>query len=318
MVRYLAYLDTKAKDGLLNHGLGDWYDQGPNRPGMPQLTPIALSATAFYYLSAQTLSRIAHQVGREDDAAAYEEKAQTIGESFNKAFFNSATGTYATGSQTAQALPLVLNLVPANKRTAAVAVLVRDIENRDYAITAGDIGYRYLLRALANAGRSDLIYRINSQTETPGYGYQLSHGCTSLAEAWNAERGSSQNHFMLGHIMEWFYADLAGIAPDPLAPGFKNILIQPHPTGDITWANARHDSPYGPVSVKWKIEGDHFILQVDVPANTTATIRVPGRNAQFVDSPEASAATWVKETSRIGTECVYEVASGHYRFMSDW
>jgi len=319
MVRYLVYLDTTAKDGLLDHGLGDWYDQGPNRPGMPQLTPIALPATAFYYLTAETLSRVANQIGRTEDATAFEQKARTIGERFNKAFLNSATGVYATGSQTAQSLPLVLGLVPANKRAAAVAALVRDIKNRDYAITAGDVGYRYLLRALADAGRSDLIYQINSQTETPGYGYQLAHGCTSLAESWNAERGSSQNHFMLGHIIEWFYADLAGIAPDPAAPGFKHILIQPHPTGDITWANASHDSPYGPVSVKWKIENGRFLLSVDVPANTTAAIRMPGRNAQLVDSPKASSTTpLVKEISRVGTECTYEVASGHYRFLSDW
>ena len=318
MCRYLAHLDSRSKDGLLNYGLGDWFDQGPNRPGMPQLTPIALPATAFYYLSAETLSRIAHQIGREEDATAYEQKAESIGESFNKAFFNSATGVYATGSQTAQALPLVLNLVPIKKRPAVIAALVRDIENRDYALTAGDIGYRYLLRALADAGRSDLIFRINSQSEKPGYGYQLAQGCTSLAESWNAERGSSQNHFMLGQIIEWFYADLAGIAPDPVVPGFKNILIQPHPTGDITWVNTRHDSPYGPVSVKWQIQNSRFLLQVDIPANTTATIRVPGRNAQLVDSPESSVASWVKERSRIGTECVYVVASGHYSFTSDW
>ncbi len=318
MVRYLAYLDTTAKDGLLNYGLGDWYDQGPNRPGMPQLTPIALPATAFYYLTAETLGRIASQIGRADDATALEQKARTIGERFNSAFFNPATGVYATGSQTAQALPLVLNLVPAKKRAAATAALVRDIEAHDYAITAGDIGYRYLLRALAKAGRSDLIYRINSQTEKPGYGFQLEHGCTSLAEAWNAERGSSQNHFMLGQINEWFYADLAGIAPDPVTPCFKNILIQPNPTGDISWANARHDSPYGPVAVTWKIENGRFLLTVDIPANTTATVRVPGRNAQLIDTPNSSIAKWVKESSRVGTECTYEIASGHYQFRSDW
>jgi len=318
MCRYLAYLDTMAHDGLLSHGLGDWYDQGPNRPGMPQLTPIALPATAFYYLSANTLGRIAHQIGQEPDATSFEQKARTLRENFNTAFFNPATGVYATGSQTAQALPLVLDLVPASKRAAAVAVLVRDIENRDYAVTAGDVGYRYLLRALADAGRSDVIFRINSQSEKPGYGYQLAHGCTSLAEAWNAERGSSQCHFMLGHITEWFYADLAGIAPDPLSPGFKNIIVAPHPAGDVTWANARHESPYGPVVSKWRIQDGRFLLQVEVPANASATVHVPGRNARLVDSTGTPVSAWVKEISHIGTECVYEVGSGHYRFTSDW
>ncbi|MFT3870048.1 MAG: family 78 glycoside hydrolase catalytic domain [Nibricoccus sp.] len=320
MVRYLAYLDTKVQpNGLLNHGLGDWYDQGPNRPGLPQLTPIALPATAFYYHTTETLAKIAQQLGQADEAAAYEQKAAKIADDFNRAFFNLATATYATGSQTAQSLPLVLNLVPPAKRPAVVAVLLRDIESRDYAVTAGDIGYRYLLRALADAGRSDVIFRINSQKEKPGYGYQLEHGCTSLAEAWNAERHASQNHFMLGHIIEWFYADVAGLAPDPAAPGFKNILIQPRPTGDLTWANARHQTPYGSATVQWKIADGRFELHVEIPPNATATIRVPGRNAQLVDPTGASTKSpWVQEISRTGNECFFTVASGQYRFLSDW
>jgi len=318
MVRYLAHLDTMSKNGLLNYGLGDWYDQGPNRPGMPQLTPVALPATAFYFLTTETLGHIAQQIGHAEEATAYEQKAQKIADDFNKAFFNPATGVYATGSQTAQALPLALNLVPINKRAAALSALLRDIQDHDYAVTAGDIGYRYLLRALADAGRSDVIYRINSQTEKPGYGYQLAHGCTSLTEAWNAERGSSQNHFMLGQIIEWFYADLAGLAPDPRSPGFKNILVQPHPTGDITWASAQHETPYGLASVKWRIEAGRFLLQVEIPPNSTATVRVPGRNAQFTGDNGATSSPWVKVYTQTGNESVFEIASGQYRFTSDW
>jgi alpha-L-rhamnosidase len=89
--------------------------------------------------------------------------------------------------------------------------IVRDVRNRGNALTAGDVGYRYLLRALADGGRSDVIFDINNQSDKPGYGYQLKKGATSLTEAWDAGRGSSQNHFMLGQIQEWFYHDLAGI-----------------------------------------------------------------------------------------------------------
>src|SRR5690606_28552867 len=119
------------------------------------------------------------------------------------------------------------------------------------AVTAGDIGYRYLLRALAEGGRSDVIFDLNNQTEKPGYGYQLEHGATSLTEAWNARRSSSQNHFMLGQIMEWFYRDVAGIGFDPGAPGFKNVLIQPKPVGDLTWAKANYESIRGRVTTHW-------------------------------------------------------------------
>jgi alpha-L-rhamnosidase len=134
------------------------------------------------------------------------------------------------------------------------------------------------LRALADAGRSDVIFTLNNQSEKPGYGYQLAQGATSLTEAWNAGRGSSQNHFMLGQIMEWFYHDLAGIQPDPAGPGFKRFQIRPAVIGDLTWVKASYASPYGTIAVSWRREDRDFSLDVTVPANTTATIHVPGES----------------------------------------
>jgi hypothetical protein len=108
-------------------------------------------------------------------------------------------------------MPLVMELVDPANRLAAVDAIVTDVTARGNALTAGDVGFRYLLRALADAGRSDVIFAMNHQSEKPGYGYQLARGATSLTEAWNADRRSSQNHFMLGHLVEWLYHDLAGI-----------------------------------------------------------------------------------------------------------
>ena len=79
------------------------------------------------------------------------------------------------------------------------------------ALTAGDIGYRYLLRVLEQEGQSQLIYEMNSKTDVPGYGYQLSKGATSLTESWAALKYVSNNHMMLGHLMEWFYSGIGGI-----------------------------------------------------------------------------------------------------------
>ena len=33
MQRYVAFLEGKAKDGIVDYGLGDWYDIGPGAPG---------------------------------------------------------------------------------------------------------------------------------------------------------------------------------------------------------------------------------------------------------------------------------------------
>ena len=110
-------------------------------------------------------------------------------------------------------MPIVLGLPPRAERDAVLAALIRDIESRDHSHTAGDVGYRYVLRALADAGRSDLVYRMINQSAKPCYGFQLARGATSLTEAWDADPRVSQNHFMLGQVNEWFFHDLAGIQP---------------------------------------------------------------------------------------------------------
>lgn len=318
MVRYVGYLESKASGGLLDHGLGDWYDIGPKRPGRSQLTPIKLTATAIYYEDLRALARIATLLGRPGDAAAHAARADAVREAFNRALYDPAKRSYATGSQTANAMPLVLGLVPEGDAPAVLDAIVADIRARGDAISAGDVGYRYLLRALADGGRSDVVFQMNNQSEKPGYGYQLARGATSLAEAWNADPHSSQNHFMLGQIIEWFYHDLAGIQPDVAGPGFKRIVIRPAVVGDLDWVRASYATPQGRVASAWRRDGDRLTLEVTVPANTTATVHVPSADAASVtegDGP-ASRAPGVRALPAIPGHAVFEVGSGRFRFSA--
>jgi alpha-L-rhamnosidase len=280
MKRYVAYLATRAQGDIVDYGLGDWYDIGPNPPGPSQLTPIALTATAIYLEDNLALARIAARLGHEEDARRYSEAADRIRGAFNRRFLDPARGSYASGSQTAQAMPLVLGLVPEEHRARVLDALVHDVRAHGNGPTAGDVGYRYVLRALADGGRSDVIFDMNHQSERPGYGFQLARGATSLTEAWDANPRSSQNHFMLGQIMEWFYGDLAGLAPDPAFPGFKRVRIRPQPVLGITWARASHQSPRGPMSVAWRWDGATFSLDVELPPNTSAEVHLPGPSAR--------------------------------------
>jgi hypothetical protein len=177
------------------------------------------------------------------------------------------------------------------------------------------VGYRYLLRALAQGNRSDVIYDMNNQSNRPGYGYQLAHGATSLTEAWDTRTGS-QDHFMLGHIMEWFYHDLAGIQIDPEKPGYQNTVIAPSPVGDLTWVKAAYNSVHGRIESEWHRDGDKFNLRVTIPANTTATVRLPTSDAASVlennqPSAQSEGVRFVKTEN--GT-VVFAVDSGHYLF----
>jgi hypothetical protein len=196
--------------------------------------------------------------------------------------------------------------------------IVADVRGRGNAVTAGDVGYRYLLRALADGGRSDVIYDLNNQSEKPGYGYQLAHGATSLTEAWDAGRNSSQDHFMLGQINEWFYHDLAGIHGDPAGPGFKKIIIRPALVGGLTWVRADYQSVRGRITSKWKRAGNQLSLGVSIPANTTATVHVPAKDPGSVTEGDHPAGRSPDvRFLRMAEGCaVYAVGSGDYLFAS--
>ena len=275
MTNYLAFLGSRANNYIVNYGLGDWFDLGPKHPGIAQLTPIALTATAFYFQDAEILSRAAALLGKTDDAKQFSELTEKIRAAFNEKFYNATKHFYATDSQCANAIPLVMGLCEPTNRAAVVAALVADVRERGNALTAGDVGYRYLLRALADGGRSDVIFDINNQSDKPGYGYQLKMGATSLTEAWDAGRDSSQNHFMLGQIQEWFYHDLAGIQSG--TPGFKHLIIKPAFVGDLKWVKASYNSVRGMIVSEWKRDGDKLTLDVTIPPNTTATVELPGQ-----------------------------------------
>ena len=211
-----------------------------------------------------------------------------------------------------------MGIVEPAHSNAALAALVRDVESRDCQMTAGDIGFRSLLQALAQGGRSDLIYRMINQDAKPGYGFMLKKGETSLTEAWDANLTTSHNHFMLGQITEWFYKDLAGIDCDASGPGFKKIIIKPTPVGDLTWVKASYDSVRGKITSEWKRDNSTFKLSVTIPPNTTATVFVPAISATNITESGKSfqLSKGVKFLREENNYAVFAVESGTFSFES--
>jgi len=316
MTRYAAYLQKQSKNNLLYFGLGDWYDLGPNDPGVSQLTPPGITGTAIYYYDLTILSKVATLLGKTSDAIKYNTLANEVKIAFNNTFFDKQTFQYGTGSQTANAMAVYTGIVEAGYKTAVIDNIVKDIRLHNNGLTAGDIGYRYLLRVLDDAGRSDVIFDMNSRSDVPGYGYQLVRGATSLTESWQGNRISSNNHFMLGHLMEWFYSGLGGIKPDSNSIAFDKIVIRPEPVGDVTWANVTYLSPYGMIANRWKRNGRLFTMQTSIPANSTAVIYLPARKNSVVSENGRSLLNRgdIKVLKFENERAVLAVGSGNYSF----
>ncbi len=280
MKKYVDYLTSRSENHIVAYGLGDWFDIGPNPPGRAQLTSLALTCTAMYYYDALILSRMAALLGEEADARTYSDLAVQIRRSYNDTFFSPETGSYDRGSQCANALSLYLDLPDPDFRGEVIESLVADIRGRDNALTAGDIGYRYVLRALEESGRSDIIFDMNSKYDVPGYGWQLAHGATALTESWQAYENVSNNHLMLGHLMEWLFGGLGGLRQSEGSVAFRDILIDPQIVGDVTSARTTYESPYGRITCEWSRTPTAYTLRVDVPANCRAVVCLP------TDDPE--------------------------------
>ncbi len=318
MRQYVEHLGTYAPDKILDipGDLGDWYDLGPGRPWVSQLTPRPLTETALYYEDVSVLGEAASLLGNTSDAQKYREMAGEIRTAFNGKFYDATNKQYGTGSQCANAIALVMGLAAPEARAGVLESLVKNV--KAIGNTAGDIGYRYVLRALAEGDRSDVIAEMNDQSDKPGYGYQLKMGATSLTEAWDAGRASSQNHFMLGQIVEWFYGDLAGIGGDPTGPGFRRIIIRPQPVGDVTWVKASYESVRGKIAVIWNKDSAGFHMEVMIPPGSIATVYVPAKSANGVKESGGpiAKADGVKLMEMQPGRAVLEIKSGRYRFDS--
>ncbi len=284
MRRYVAYLQSKETDGIIDFGLGDWYDIGPGDPGFSKLTSKGLTGTAIYFADLNAMSCAARLLGHDADAAADSSAIKRIAAAFNKTFFDSRLRRYDRGSQCAQAMPLALNLLALLDRSAVLQHLVDDIRAHDNHITAGDIGFRFVIDALAEAGRSDVIYDLLQRTDPPSYGSQLERGATALTEAWDANPKNSQNHLMLGHAEFWFYRDLAGIHFDLSRNDPHKIRIAPQIVAGIDWARASYRSVLGDIESNWKRSEGKIELSVRIPPNALATVSLPGMPATQIGS----------------------------------
>jgi alpha-L-rhamnosidase len=316
MRRYADYLTSKSKDHMLAYGLGDWYDIGPNAPGESQLTGKGLTATAVYYQDLTILEQISNLLGRTTDARNYAEQAKEVKAAFNRHLFHAETNVYDRGSQTAQGMPLALDLVPEGHRQAVLDNLVADIRKNNNHVTAGDIGFHYVVRALSDGGRSDVLSDMLSRTDSPSYGYQLSRGATTLTEAWDTNPDSSQNHFMLGHGEEWFYRGLAGIEFDLSRDKSEQIVIRPAPVGDIQSASATYNSVLGSISSSWRVAGSTFTLGVSIPPGASGNISIPTpHGAALKESGRASnGAPGIKSCVVKDDSTLCVVGSGDYHF----
>ena len=316
MVGYMEHMKGKSNNHVLSHGLGDWYDLGPKNPGFAQLTPVAATATAIYYYDARLMSQMASLIGKEHNAKKYVDWAEEIRTAYNTKFLNPETNIYSTGSQTAIAMPLVLGIVPADLKDKVFQTLIESINKSGKALTAGDVGFHFLVKALQEGGAGDLQFKMNARDDVPGYGYQLKKGATALTESWPALDRVSNNHLMLGHLMEWFYGGLGGIDQTDNSVAYKEVLVAPQMVNGVDSVSTSFQTPYGTVVSKWIKTKEGKLVEVDIPVNSVALLELPIKEGGEIleNGISVSNSSDVKIVSQAVGKATIKLGSGYYKF----
>jgi alpha-L-rhamnosidase len=317
MTKYVSYLKSKANGHILSYGLGDWYDLGPNPPGVAQLTPKELTATAIYYYDLDLLSKMAKLMGKTAEVSQYATWAADVKKAFNAKFYDAASKKYATGSQTAMAMPLAVGLVEDANKAGVLDQLKTDIITNESALTAGDVGFHFLVEALTKNGSAQTVYDMNSDDKVPGYGFQLKKGATALTESWQALDSKSNNHLMLGHLMQWFFDGVGGLKQEDSSVAYKNLILAPEPILGLDKGNVSFNSPYGKVYCEWDHQYSFRVFTFQIPVNTTATVYLPTPpNKTIMESN--SLLSMRKEIKSLGYQNgrqVFKLGSGKYKFI---
>ncbi len=326
MKAWVEYMKGRAGDDNLWTGddhFGDWLAFASTRSDYTGATTEKdLIATAYYCYSTTLLGKIAGIIGNKADAEQYSALAGKIKKAFN-AEFVTPNGRLVSHTQTAYALALSFNLLPDELIPKAAGYLANDVKSFGH-LTTGFVGTPLLCKTLSDHGYADLAFMLLMRKAYPSWLYPVTQGATTIWERWDGQKpdGSFQdvgmnsfNHYAYGAIGEWLYTYVAGINIDPANPGYKHILLSPHEGGGLTYVNAEFLSMYGPIRSDWKQEGNEFIYDVVIPANTTATVSLPGADAGSVMVNAAALTGKMKETARPYDGGIkVDLGSGKYQF----
>ncbi len=306
MTRYMDYLGRRAKDFIQPGGLyGDWLGLA--------ITNTSLTNSAYYGYDALLMSKIAKVLGKDADAEKYSKLFEDIKEAWNREFVDAegytqaiscgiegmlagvsgvpapvitdATKPMRVHTQTSYVVPLYAGLFNEENKPKAVAHLVELLKENNYILNTGFIGTPYLCLVLSENGHNDVAYKLFEQTEYPSWLFPVLQGATTMWERWNSytiKNGfgivamNSFNHYAYGAIEDWMMSQSVGIERDEANPGYKHIILQPQVGGTMEFVRGGFESIYGKISSGWEKTADGFIYTATVPANTTATLTLPG------------------------------------------
>lgn len=284
MKGWIDFMHDHAEGNIWSYKLqfGDWVALDAEEGSYFGATPDDLISTAYYAYSTLLFSKAAKILQRDEDAKKYSLLAEAVKKTFQETYFD-GNGEMTAHTQTAHILALHFNLTPKKFLAQTVSGLKRLLDEHDGHLVTGFVGTPYFCHALSSNGCVTEAYDLLLKTDFPSWLYQVKKGATTIWEHWDGIKpdGSmwspnmnSFNHYAYGAIGEWLYQVVGGLEIDEENPGYKHTFVEPRIGGGLTWVKCHYVSTYGAVGVHWEVDGKTVTLNVTVPGNTTATVRL--------------------------------------------
>lgn len=332
MKAWVEFMHMKSKNDLWNSGFhfGDWlfYSVNDDTDGSSAITNKYLIAQCFYARSTQLLINSARVLGKTEDVENYTQLLNKIKLAFLNEYVT-PNGLISSDTQTAYVLALEFDMLPENLRQQAADRLVNNIRRYDSHLTTGFLGTPYLCHVLSRFGYANVAYRLLLQDTYPSWLYPVKMGATTIWERWDGIKpdGSfetptmnSYNHYAYGAIGDWMYRVIAGIDTKEDEPGYKHIVIKPTIGGNLQNAEADYQTNYGKIVSNWKVDGNKFSLNIEIPANTNATVYMPTINMNGITESDKpiNGSLDIKIAEPMAGYTALNVGSGVYHFSCDY
>ena len=328
MKRWVGFMDQNSTQYLWNKGFhfGDWlfYSPADDNSGRAAVTDKYLIAQIFYANSTQLVLNAAKVLGKSDDIVKYTDLLKHIKDAFLQEYVT-PNGRLVSSTQTAYVLALNFDMLPESLRPQAAEKLVKNIKDYKDHLTTGFLGTPYLCHVLSRFGYNDVAYTLLLQETYPSWLYPVKMGATTIWERWDGQKPDSTfevpsmnsfNHYAYGAIGDWMYRSISGLDTYESGPGYKEIKIMPQIGGKLTYANATLQTYYGTLSSNWKLQDNKLILDIEIPANTTATVFIPADSPNMIFEGDTSIdkSADIKIKGKEGNNVLLTIGSGKYHF----
>ena len=275
-------------------------------------------SVAYYAWDAMIMAKTAEIIGKgEETVQKYQEVFRAEKKLFQRNYVQ-PDGKLDMDVQSVCLHALYLDLLPDEASVAAVTEqLIANIESKGNRLGTGFLGTEIIMHTLTKLGRSDVAYKLLLQHQFPSWLYSVDQGATTIWERWNSytlEKGffgnnNSFNHYSYGSVVAWMFRGMAGISYDEEHPGFKHILLMPHPDRSLPSVEATYDSIYGPIVSNMRYEGDAWLYHAAIPANTTATLSLPVKDMAQLQVNGSADYTHVEGLTFEGFDAAAEIAT---------